>query len=159
MRLWCGALDCITTVWVRWPRAKKKKKIYIFKNAGVEFCCRASLHYLRSAEHQKNSLMSVFFFVFSPTLDIHITANADVIKLYGGKMKRGLGARWWARLVLAETYDALEWRIYFRREQKMGRCLSAASLMPYWRNNWSAFVDTLILIRPNPLFSPQWIHR
>ena len=45
------------------------------------------------------------------------------------------------------------------REEKMGHCLSAASLTAFSHNNWSAFVDTLILMRPNPLFSPQWIHR
>lgn len=46
-----------------------------------------------------------------------------------------------------------------REKKKMGHCLSVASLTARSHNNWSAFLDTLILMRPNPLFSPQWIHR
>ena len=45
-------------------------------------------------------------------------------------------------------------------EREVGHCLSVASLTAFSHNNWSAFVNALlILMRSNPLFSPQWIHR
>lgn len=136
---------------------KTKKKLNFFKFAGTKWgggwvCYTASLYYFRPVAHQENSQAYLsMFIIFSHSW--HMTANTDVMKLCGGKRLMSILS------TSKDIWSSGMAHSHLEREKKMGHCLSAASPTAYSHNNWSAFMDTLILIRPNPLFSPQWIHR
>lgn len=139
---------------------EKKDCVFIFEFAGTNvflFCFfvwsslfyPASLYYFCSVAHQENSqaYLSMFIIVFPLLTYTHDRQQ------HGCDEGEWRGRCWWACSVLAKTMST---QIF---GEKMGHCLSAASLTAFSHKNWSAFVDTLILMRANPLFSPQWIHR
>lgn len=144
--------------WVSWPRRQKWGFLFLNLQWSVFWeyfvsqllCITSALWHIRKTAGPVCQCLSLF----SHSWHIHMTAsNVDVMRGNGGETLTSM-------LTTSEDIRCTgKARSYLEGERKMGHCLSAASLTAFSHNNWSAFVDTLILMRPNPLFSPQWIHR
>lgn len=155
-KLWTSGTFLTKTV-VLSELTQKTKIMFLFLNLREQVFFWSTLSYPASmcyfcSEAQPGLFVNVYHCF--PTPDTHMTgSNMDMMKGNGGETLMSMLS------TSKDIWCTGKAHSYLEREKKMGHCLSATSLTAFSHNNWSAFVDTLILMRPNPLFSPQWIHR
>lgn len=146
----------IPIVWVSWPWKQNTAFFIIAMNKLVRGCVQSGWYSFSAllplcGTSEKRTILFVRVHHSFPTPDTWLPART-----WWSCMT---GRRWWACWELALTYDALESRTAWKREENGPVPLRAPPRIASSRNDRPAFKGVLIWIWLNPLFCPQWIHR